>query len=62
MSREELTYVCGSVWNTEELQEEFTVVGFGAPFVSVVRKSDGVKGSMEFQHMPRFYFNFKVAV
>jgi hypothetical protein len=25
----------------------------------VRRKSDGVKGSLEFQHNPRFYFNFK---
>jgi hypothetical protein len=24
----------------------------------VTRKADGVKGSMEFTHNPRFYFNF----
>ena len=29
-----------------------------APFVAVRRKSDGAKGSMEFTHSPRFYFNF----
>ena len=29
-----------------------------APFISVKRKRDGRKGSMEFQHSPRLYFNF----
>ena len=60
LSRKELTYVLGDTWSTDELQAEFKVLGFGAPFVSVERKSDGVKGSLEFQHMPRFYFNFEV--
>ena len=34
------------------------VIGFMAPLVVVRRKADGVKGSLEFQHQPRFYFNF----
>ncbi len=29
-----------------------------APFVIVRRRADGVKGSLEFQHNPRFYFNW----
>jgi hypothetical protein len=45
-------------WNTEELGRDFQVIGFAAPFVVVVRKSDGVKGSLEFTNSPRFYFNF----
>jgi hypothetical protein len=45
-------------WTTEQLREEFEVIGFLAPFVAVRRKSDGAKGSMEFTHNPRFYFNF----
>lgn len=49
----------GDVWNTQEAQEAFVIQGFGSPFVSVTRKSDGTRGSLEFQHMPRFYFNFK---
>jgi hypothetical protein len=48
----------GQVWNTQQLSEDFSVMGFGAPFVVVKRKSDGVVGSLEFQHHPRFYFNF----
>jgi hypothetical protein len=45
-------------WNNEELSRDFQVIGFIAPFVVVVRKSDGAKGSLEFTHSPRFYFNF----
>jgi hypothetical protein len=45
-------------WDTDQLREEFEVIGFMAPFVVVRRKADGVKGSMEFVHNPRFYFNF----
>ena len=44
---------------TAELTEEYDVLGFLAPFVVVRRKSDGVAGSMEFTHHPRFYFNFE---
>jgi hypothetical protein len=49
----------GQVWDTEELQRDYTVTGFLAPFVGVVRKSDGVEGSMMFQARPRFYFGFE---
>jgi hypothetical protein len=45
-------------WTTQELSNDFEVIGFMAPFVAVRRKSDGAKGSMEFTHNPRFYFNF----
>jgi hypothetical protein len=49
----------GQVWNTDELRRDFEVIGFMAPLVVVRRKADGVKGSLEFQHSPRFYFNFQ---
>ena len=57
-SREALEAAHGQVWDTDELREEFAVEGFLAPFVVVRRNSDGQQGSMEFQHQPRFYFNF----
>jgi hypothetical protein len=57
-SREALQLHHGQVWNTDELSEDFVVLGFMAPYVGVERKCDGQKGSMEFQHSPRFYFNF----
>jgi hypothetical protein len=46
------------VWTTEELREQFTVEGFQAPFVVVVRKADNVRGSLCFTHRPRLYFGF----
>lgn len=51
----------GPTWNTEELQRDFEVLGFQAPYVVVIRKSDGVKGSLEFIHRPRVYFSFQPA-
>ena len=51
----------GEVWNTEELQRDFEVTGFAAPYVVVRRRSDGVKGTLEFTHSPRVYFNFQAA-
>lgn len=47
------------VWSTDELSRDFEVLGFMAPLVVVRRRSDGVRGSLEFQHNPRFYFNFQ---
>jgi len=58
-SREDLEKKYGQVWDTEELGRDFHVEGFMAPFVVVVRKSDGVKGALQFQHSPRFYFGFE---
>ena len=57
-SREALERQHGPVWDTQQLAQDFEVIGFLAPLVVVRRKADGVKGSLEFQHMPRFYFNF----
>jgi len=57
--RKELEEQYGQVWNTTELQEDFTVSGFMAPFVVVKRKSDNKRGSLSFDHMPRFYYDFK---
>jgi hypothetical protein len=58
-SREALEVKYGKVWDTQELAQEFEVIGFMAPYVVVRRKVDGVKGSLEFMHNPRFYFNFQ---
>ena len=57
-SREALEAQHGQVRTTAELSEEFEVLGFAAPLVVVRRKSDGKKGSLEFQHNPRLYFNW----
>ena len=57
--RDELSAKYSDVCDTTEMQKLYTVEGFGAPFVVVTRKSDGVKGSLQFTHMPRLYFNFQ---
>ena len=49
----------GQVWDTEQLREDFNVEGFLAPYVVVRRKSDGQRGSLMFQHDPRFFFSFE---
>src|SRR4051794_6897295 len=51
----------GQVWDTGQLQDDFKVIGFGAPLVVVRRRRDGVKGSLMFQASPRFYFGFEPA-
>ncbi|HEY5550478.1 MAG TPA: hypothetical protein VIK52_01215 [Opitutaceae bacterium] len=58
-NRAEVEACHGKVWNTEELQAEFTVTSFMAPFVGVIRKSDGKEGALEFAHSPRWYFNWQ---
>ncbi len=57
--RVELEQRHGQVWNPLELRRDFDALGYLAPIVVVRRKSDGVLGSLEFQHHPRFYFNWK---
>ena len=58
-SREYLAARHGEVWSTDELSRDFEVIGFAAPLVVVRRKSDGVKGSLMFQHDPRLYFGWE---
>lgn len=56
--RAELEEEFGQVWDTQQLQEDFTVLTFSAPFVGVIRKSDNVEGALFFQHAPRYYWGF----
>ena len=58
-SREALEAKHGKVYDTQELANEFEVKGFQAPYVVVRHRSDGVLGSLSFQHQPRFYFDFE---
>jgi len=57
--REAMEAEHGQCWDTSELQRDFEVTGFMAPFVVVRRKSDGQKGSLLFQHSPRVYYGFQ---
>ena len=58
-SRAALEAQYGQVWDTDQLRDDFEVIGFMAPLIAVRRKSDGCKGSLEFQHSPRIYFNYR---
>ncbi len=59
VGRAELEQRHGTVLDPVELAAAYKVVGFMAPLVVVRRKADGVTGSLEFQHAPRFYFNWQ---
>jgi hypothetical protein len=58
--REALEAEYGQVWDTDQLRQDFEVIGFMAPLVVVRRRGDGVKGSLKFQHSPRLYWGFVV--
>jgi hypothetical protein len=57
--REGLEARHGKVWDTGQLVRDFQVLGFLAPYVRVRCNGDGIEGTLEFQHAPRFYFNFQ---
>jgi hypothetical protein len=57
-ARAELEKQYGKVWSSDQLRAEFEVKGFMAPLVVVKRLDTGEVGSLEFQHDPRFYFNY----
>ena len=51
----------GQVWDSDQIREDFDVIGFAAPLMIVTRKSDGKDGTLYFQHNPRFYWGFQEA-
>ena len=59
MQRVDLEKTHGQVWTTDELREDFEVIGFVYYMCQVRRKSDGAEGTIQFQHEPRFYYGFE---
>lgn len=57
MNKQEIETKYGKTWTTDELQEDFSVKSFLAPYVFVRDRKTGEDGILMFQHMPRFYFN-----
>lgn len=49
----------GQTWTTDEMARDFEPIGFLAPYIVVRRRADGVKGTLEFTHSPRVYFDFQ---
>jgi hypothetical protein len=58
-SRAELEAIHGQVWDSGEVRKRWKVIGFMAPLVVVKDRKTGAKGSLEFQHLPRYYFNYQ---
>jgi len=46
-------------WTTAEVRKLFIIHSFSAPIAFCTRIKDGVDGTIEFGHSPRFYFNFR---
>ena len=59
LPRDHLEARHGRVWSPCQMYQEFEVLAFRAPLVVVRRRSDGLLGSLLFQHEPRQYFSFK---
>ncbi len=57
--RRELEEKYGKVWTTKEVQEDFTIHAFSAPYVSATHKESGKRGVLVFQDRPRFYFDWR---
>lgn len=58
-ARAELEELYGQVWNSEELAQDFFVEQHEAPYVHVVNKATGQRGTATYTDEPRFYFLFK---
>jgi hypothetical protein len=56
--KKELVAKYGEAMTTPEAMEKYTFLSFLSPYAFVERKEDGVKGTLEFTHRPRFYFKF----
>lgn len=51
-------YAGTPVWTNDELLDVFEVSHFEPPYVHVIRKEDGKRGTVMFVDSPRFYFSF----
>ncbi len=51
----------GECWTTDEVQDEFEILGFMAPFCVAIRRETKEKGALAFVHAPRLYFSWVVA-
>lgn len=57
-NRADLEARYGRIWSTSELTQDFEIISFLSPFVFVNNKITGKQGSLCFQDLPRFYFDF----
>lgn len=57
-ARQDLTEKYGAVWNDKELLSEFAASIFDGPLLRVIRKADGMRGTVAYIDKPRLYFAF----
>ena len=57
-ARAKLEMLLSEVWTQSEFDALFDATGTTPPYVAVVRKQDGVAGTVMFVDSPRFYFSF----
>ena len=48
-----------NVWDTDGVSKDFQIEGFMAPFVTATHRGTFEKGSLQFCHHPRFYFDWR---
>lgn len=48
----------GRTWNDAELLDEFEIELFDPPYVRVINKTTGARGTVMFTEKPRLYFYF----
>ena len=48
-----------NVFTTSELTTQFNVTSFSYGICFVTRRSDNIKGTLDFSHSPRLYYNFR---
>ncbi len=51
----------GECWTTEEVTQEFEILGFLAPFCTAKKRDTGEKGTLTFIHRPRIYYGWRLA-
>lgn len=59
MEKQQLEITGEELMTTAEATVAFEFISFCAPFVLVRRRADGVRGTLRFQHSPRFYYAFE---
>ena len=59
LTREALERDYGEVMDTSAVNMKYQVISFMAPYVLVVRLSDGKRGTLKFTHLPRWYHSFE---
>jgi hypothetical protein len=58
-ARASLERLHNPVLSNDELLEQFELSHFDPPYVHVIRKADGKRGTLAFVDSPRLYFEFQ---